>query len=141
MIKRMGIMLVMMLNIILLFHIGMPHHHHQHVPYFTSIPQAQHEDKSCCSHNEEQQTPVTENGCCVLDESYIAVRGQQNKTECNVCLHQHPRYLAQAVLLAIYYDFSIKENEGIPIQSPPYINNYLSIPVSSCSGLRAPPFC
>ena len=140
--KRLGIMLIMILNLIMLVHIGMPHHHHQHIPYFTSLSHSlstEKEQNSCCSQQENQQPKAQKEGCCILDTSIIAFREQQNKIDCVVCLHCHPNHLVQAILWVVVSDSDIDRKADARIPSPPYINHYHSINASQSLGLRAPP--
>ena len=142
--KRLGILLIMVLNLIMLIHVDMPHHHHphHHIPYFSSLSYQLNAEKSqddCCPHQEDQQPTPAKGGCCVLDASIIVFREQQNETGCIVCLHHHPNLLLQAVLWIVNCNFGVDKREDIHIPAPPYINHYHSILASQSLGLRAPP--
>ncbi len=141
--KRFGtIFLTSIINIIILIHVVIPHHHHGDVPCFK-----QDIEQSCCSHdhNDSDHHNCTshqhsdKDGSCCMFEKVLLLNGQNEKNEhqCDVCMHNHNNQLIQAVLLVFKYEFYIPEGDWT--ENPPYLITYHSIDASRISGLRAPP--
>jgi hypothetical protein len=136
--KIISILLVFSVNILLLAHAVLPHHHHDGIPHFAfSLTEEDHQhtkDSCCCSHEEAEED------FCMFDQAVDVVLKSKDHSLCNLSCSEHPDSsgsLLTAILLSYTYDVSSCRQET-PLISPPYLISYSFDPVSS-TGLRAPP--
>ena len=136
--KFISIVLIFSVNLFLLAHAVLPHHHHNGIPhfYFTQIEEQHDEHTSCCAHNHEEDSDS-----CAFDQDVDVVFKSEDHSDCDAGCSDHAHMsgsLLTAVLLSELYDTSALQLD-VPITIPPYLLPYNQDPVISASGLRAPP--
>ena len=134
--KVISISLIFFVNIFLLAHTVLPHHHHNGIPHFAFHPteeehQAQHDCR--CSHDEE------EDDSCMFDQD-VDVFFKSEEHHGFACCTEHANFseLLTAILLSFNYNVSAPWQDT-PLIIPPYLISYHTDPVVSSAGLRAPP--
>jgi hypothetical protein len=137
--KLISILLIFSVNILLLAHAAIPHHHHNGVPHFTfSLTEEDHQhtkDSCCCSHEESEEDS------CMFDQEVDMIHELEDHHNQNLCCAEHSDLsgsLPTAILLSFTYNVSAFWLET-PLIRPPYLISYSSDPVISSTGLRAPP--
>jgi hypothetical protein len=136
--KTISILLVFSVNILLLAHAAVPHHHHNGIPHFAfSLTEEDHQhtkDSCCCSHEESEEDS------CMFDQEVDLIHELEDHHNQNLCCSEHSDLsgsLLTAILFSYTYDVSAYRQET-PLIIPPYLISYSFDPVSS-TGLRAPP--
>jgi hypothetical protein len=135
--KLLSILLIFTVNLFVLTHAVMPHHHHHGLPHFVLCEEAhEHPDDgaadNCCSPDEKNET-------CTFEQHIDIV--YELKEDCSRILctsHHHPDLLLQAVLFSFTTDFSLAP-ERISSEKPLYLISYYFDYAGSGLGLRAPP--
>lgn len=139
--KSISILLVFSVNLFILAHAILPHHHHSGVPHFTLFEtihaeDQQHHDSCCCNENEKQ----ADSDCCVMDQDVDLFHEDEENCFCGLTAeHSHEGTIA--LLQAILFFSNIEQLwffEKIPLEKP-YLITYHYDPVYAGFGLRAPP--
>ena len=134
--KVISISLIFSVNIFLLAHAILPHHHHNGIPHFVFHPTEEHhhsQDDCCCSHGE------AEDDSCLFDQDVDVFFKSEDHYEHSCCVgHTDFSKLLTAILFTSSYNVSALWQDT-PLLVPPYLISYHTDPVVSSAGLRAPP--
>jgi hypothetical protein len=133
--KILSITLIIAVNVFILTHIVLFHHHHDGIPHFVLCEQA-HEDAEdasddCCSPDGKSDT-------CTFEQNIDIVYDSKEECSCPLCSHHSSDLLLQAVLFAFTTDFSLTPEKIYSAESP-YLISYFLDYAGSGLGLRAPP--
>jgi hypothetical protein len=135
--KSISILLIFSVNLLLLAHAVLPHHHHNGIPHlvFAGTGEHHHSDDFCCCEHEDQ-----DKDSCALDLE-VDVYCNTEEHHHHLCCTDHSdhfNHLPTAILLTYSYDISASL-QGEPLRIPPYLISCSQDPVVSSTGLRAPP--
>ncbi|MDR1738976.1 MAG: hypothetical protein LBR66_09225 [Candidatus Symbiothrix sp.] len=134
--QMLSIVMMLSVNMLILTHAVIPHHHHHGIPHFVLCENHAEDATDCCCHSD---LPTGNNHCQLEQPLDFFLAQHDDHHHCVICcLHHTHSPLLQAVLLSFSYDLTALKTQE-PLRFPPYLISYTGNLPSDACGLRAPP--
>ncbi len=138
---------LLLVNMIILAHVIIPHHHNK-VPVALTSLHHEHSGNAMYKHHHQDTVPVehdgNHHGQDVVEDyllQHVFSRLGNNKQTCRSLDFNFDLLYCIVSLFSEYSIPQITDNDGLPFREKPYLLSFHTEYISVSLGLRAPPIC